>query len=91
MKNKLLDKFAHVMVNGEWWFKVLVVTFITFFVFIMAGLCYFVPIDLTWRIVGKPAAILIGAGCLWMYSMFFSALLVQGVSTCPKCGKEKDE
>jgi hypothetical protein len=79
------------MVEGEWWMKILVLTFINFFVFIMAGMVYCVPIDLTWEIIGKGPSILLGASCLWMYCMFFAALLVQGVSTCPKCKEEKDE
>ena len=62
-----------------------------FFVFIMGGMVYCVPIDLTWQLIGKGPAILLGAVCLWIYSTIFAACLVQGVSTCPKCGDEKDE
>ena len=87
---KILDRFSQSMVDGEWWFKVLVLTFINFFVFIMAGLVYFIPIDLTWHIIGKAPAIFLGAICLWIYSTLFAALLVQGVSTCPKCKEPKE-
>ena len=88
---KILDRFAESMASGDWWVKVLVLTFLNFFVFITAGLVYFIPIDLTWMIIGKPASILLGAICLWIYSTLFASFLVTGISTCPKCGKEKDD
>jgi hypothetical protein len=88
---KILDRFSDAMCSSEWWLKVLVLTFLNFFVFIIAGLCYFIPIDLTWMIIGKAPAILLGATSLWVYSMIFASFLVTGITTCPKCGKEKDE
>jgi len=41
-------------------------------------------------IIGKAPAILLGDISLWIYSMIFASFLVTGISTCPKCGKEKD-
>lgn len=72
------------MVLAETGFKVIVVGFVNFFTFIIAGLVYFVPIDLTWRTIGQAPAILLGALALFIYSLFFAFLMIQGCK-CRKC------
>lgn len=88
---KWLDKFADYMVLAETGFKVIAVGFINFFTFVFAGLVYFIPIDLTWKTIGKGPSILLGALCLFIYSLFFAFLMIQGCR-CRKCsGENKDE
>jgi len=74
---KFLDKY-HDTIHGDesFWFKVLVVGYMNFFTFVIAGLVYFIPIDLTWRTIGQFPAIILGAFCLFVYSLFFAILLV---------------
>ena len=84
---KLLDKFSDYMVLAETGFKVIVVGFMNFFTFVFAGLAYFIPIDLTWRTIGKAPAILVGSLSLFIYSLFFAFLMIQGCK-CRNCDKK---
>lgn len=79
---KFLERYHETLYKeGEsFWFKVLIIGFMNFFTFVIAGLVYFIPIDLTWRIIGQAPAILLGAVCLYIYSTFFAIFLIVSTS-----------
>jgi len=75
------DKYRDTLHNdSSFWFKVIVIGWMNFFTFIIAGLVYFIPIDLTWESIGKAPAILLGAACLYIYATFFAVILIIGSS-----------
>ena len=83
---KWIDKIADILSadNLELGFKAIALGFMNFFTFIFAGLVYFIPIDLTWQVIGKGPAILLGALCLFIYSCIFAVILIKGTEKAIK-------
>ena len=78
---KFLNKYNEILYRDglEFWFKVVIIGFMNFMTFVVSGLVYFIPIDLTWQVIGKFPAILLGAFCLYVYSLIFATFLIVSV------------